>query len=334
MMAVLFMAVMAASAVCGQDTARETLPVTSSRTASPDIERAASSRAGDMIIGPDDQLRIRVFDVPQLSGEFLVSARGAITMPLLSEPISASGRTPDQLARAISTALESQELVSHPRVTVEVKRARRYSVVIGGAVHKPQIVSLSGRMSLADLLAQAQGLSADAGEYAVITRAPAAGANAKVDAPDLAGETTAREIVDLKQLTDGSAPVYVYPGDRVTVERAGVVYVTGAVNRAGGFELTGSRGRMTVLKAVALAEGLKSTAVRNRAFILREDARNPSSRAELAVDLREILAGRAPDIPMRPSDILFIPDSTSQKALRRAAEAAVDITTGVIIFRR
>ena len=143
-------------------------------------------------------------------------------------------------------------------------------------------------------------------------------------------------VVNLKKLmeaSDTNLNVYLYSGDRVTVQRAGVIYVVGAVNRAGGFTLTSDSQPMTVLKAIALAQDLKPTAVRNRALIMRQDPKNPEQRHKIEVNLNRIFAGRIPDPPLQASDILFIPDSTSQKALHRAAEAAVEIATGVAIFR-
>ena len=50
--------------------------------------------------------------------------------------------------------------------------------------------------------------------------------------------------VDLSRLTETGDPllnVDLYPGDRVTVQRAGIVYVVGAVNRPGGFPSTARR---------------------------------------------------------------------------------------------
>jgi len=90
---------------------------------------------------------------------------------------------------------------------------------------------------------------------------------------------------------------------------------------------------MTVLKAVALAEDLKPTAIANKAMIIRPRSASSDAPEQSPVKLKEILAGRAPDRPLTADEILFVPDSTSQRALRRAAEAAVQITTGVIIWR-
>ncbi len=61
--------------------------------------------------------------------------------------------------------------------------------------------------------------------------------------------------VDLSRLTKTGDPnlnVELYPGDRVTVQRAGIVYVVGAVNKPGGFPLKTGQERMTVIQALAL----------------------------------------------------------------------------------
>jgi polysaccharide export outer membrane protein len=88
-----------------------------------------------------------------------------------------------------------------------------------------------------------------------------------------------------------------------------------------------------VLQVVALAENVRSTAARQHAMIIR---RGPSGtdRREIPVNLKTILAGKSTDLQMEPNDILFVPDSTGKKALARGAEAAIQITTGLILFRQ
>jgi polysaccharide biosynthesis/export protein len=296
--------------------------------------QAAALSTADSPIRPDDVLVLTVFDVPEMSHDYRVHSDGSISLPLVPHPIPAAGLSADALARSIESTLESSELVSHPEVTVEVKESRLGSIAITGAVHKPQLYPVMGATTLLDALAQAEGLSDDAGHVAVIERGEAGRQAAD---PARSGADPSTLVVDLRRLLesgDTSLNAPLYPGDRVTVERAGVVYVVGAVNRAGGFTLSHDRQQITVLKALALAEDLKPTALKKHALVIRQDPAKPGQRQELPIDLERVLAGRAPDEPLQAGDILFVPDSQSQKALRRAAEAAVQITTGVIIWRR
>jgi polysaccharide export outer membrane protein len=292
-----------------------------------------------------DVLRISVFGVPELSGVFTVGPNGSISLPLVAKPIDARGLTPDRVSRAVSQELRAEGLVGKPEVTIEVKKSRLHAVVIGGAVKKPQVYSLFDHISLLDLLAEAGGLSSDAGDTVIVRRGQSQDgcepglrdSQEGLRPASCSQRPPVRLSISLNRLLENLDPnlnVDLYPGDTVTVERAGVVYVVGAVNRAGGFQLTSGNEQMTVLKAIALAEGLKPTAIRKRSLIIHQDANQPSARHEEMLDLGRIFAGKSPDAVLRANDILFVPDSTSQKAIRRAAEAAVEITTGVIIFRR
>jgi polysaccharide biosynthesis/export protein len=305
-----------------------------SSASNPRASQASTLGGAESPIRPDDVLAVTVFDVPEMSHDYRVRSDGSISLPLVPHPIPAAGLSADALARSIEGTLESSELVSHPEVIVEVKESRLGSIAITGAVHKPQLYPVMGATTLLDALAQAEGLSDDAGHVAVIERGEAGRQAAD---PARSGGDPSTLVVDLRRLLesgDTSLNVPLYPGDRVTVERAGVVYVVGAVNRAGGFTLSHDRQQITVLKALALAEDLKPTALKKRAIVIRQDPAKPGERQELPIDLERVLAGRAPDEPLQAGDILFVPDSQSQKALRRAAEAAVQITTGVIIWRR
>jgi len=305
------------------------------------VPPSASSRTlPDNIIGPDDVLMISVYDAPDMSGEYRVSPTGQIDLPLLSEPIVAAGRTTGQLAALISERYRKAEIVSHPRVTVAVKESRVHAVTIAGAVKKPQIYPVFAKTTLLDVLSQAEGLADDAGTLAIVTRGAIAllaiqqlescGSGSKLASCDSTFS------VDLARLTATGDPllnVDLYPGDRVTVQRAGIVYVVGAVNRPGGFPLKTGQEDMTVIQAVALAEDLKPTAARSKAMIIRKNSAAAAGREEIAVDLSKVLAGREPDIKLQASDILFVPDSAGKRALHRGAEAAVTAATWGAIYR-
>src|SRR5207247_9896773 len=241
-------------------------------------------------------------DVSEMSRQYRVSPSGLITLPLLPEPLQATGRTPRQLSGLISERLQTAGLVINPQATVEVKESRVHSIAVTGAVKKPQIYPLFGRTTLLDVLSQAEGLTEEAGSTATIIRGKAA---ARMRARG-AGEDGAEQedspdriaTVDLKRLLEAgvsSLNLDLYPGDRVTVQRSGIIYVVGAVNRPGGFPLKNSKEEMTVLKAVALAEDLKATGVRNKAIIIRKDLNLAGGRKEIPVNLAEVLAGSAPD---------------------------------------
>jgi polysaccharide biosynthesis/export protein len=106
----------------------------------------------------------------------------------------------------------------------------------------------------------------------------------------------------------------------------------GAVNLAGGFVLSNDRAQMTVLKAIALAQSIKSTAAPQRAMIIRKSPNSPEGTEQIPLDLSKILKGRLPDRKLLADDILVVPDSASKKALHRAAEAAAQASS-LVIYR-
>jgi len=87
------------------------------------------------------------------------------------------------------------------------------------------------------------------------------------------------------------------------------------------------------MQAIALAENLKPTARRSDALIIRRNLSAPNGRMEIAINLRKIFAGKSPDVPLQPDDILFVPESAGKKILTRGAEAAIQVATGMAIYR-
>jgi polysaccharide export outer membrane protein len=207
-------------------------------------------------------------------------------------------------------------------------------------VKRPQIYPIFGKTTLLDVLSQAEGLADDAGNLAIVT-CGAIGAQAIMQAgtcgvenkPAACGSTFS---VDLSRLTEAGDPlanVDLYPGDRVTVQRAGIIFVVGAVNRPGGFPLKAGQEDMTVIQAVALAEDLKPIAARKKAVIIRKSPTAINGREEIAVNLTSVLGGREHDARLQANDILFVPESAGLRALHRGTEAAVTAATYGIIYR-
>jgi polysaccharide export outer membrane protein len=298
---------------------------------SPDLPYPAAALPGpdsDVTISPDDVLDIYVLDVPELSRQYRVSPSGTVLLPLLDQPLAAAGTKVTTFAELVAQELRSRGLISNPHITVAIASSRLKAVAVTGAVKNPQIYPVFGRTTLLDILSQVQGLADDASSVAVISRGEA-GLHATNSAQPV-------ETVDLKKLLETGNPAYnvdIYPGDRVTVPRAGIVYVAGAVVKPGGFPIRSTGEGMTVLQAIALAEDTKPTAVRSKAAIIRVDPGSPGGRKQLPLDLKQILAGKTPDPVLQANDILFVPDSPGAKAFRRGIEAALQTVTGLAIYR-
>jgi polysaccharide export outer membrane protein len=139
--------------------------------------------------------------------------------------------------------------------------------------------------------------------------------------------------INLRKLLNSRDPrfnVPVYAGDIVKVTRAGIVYVVGAVKKPGGFTVKGNE-QMSLLKAIALAEGLSSTSSKGHTRIIRTDE-GSGKRSEIPVQLGKILDGKAPDMNLQAADIVFVPSSTGKTVLFRSTDAVVNTATGLAIF--
>jgi len=115
--------------------------------------------AGDRpsLIGPLDTIQVDVFNVPDLGREMQVDASGRISMPLAGT-LEARGRTADELARAIETALRGR-YVRNPEVTVNIKSSVSQVVTIDGQVVEPGLYPVTNQMTLLRAIASAKGLS-------------------------------------------------------------------------------------------------------------------------------------------------------------------------------
>ena len=128
--------------------------------------------------------------------------------------------------------------------------------------------------------------------------------------------------IGFKELNDPNDPAskfQVWPGDRISVERAGIFYVLGQVGRPGGYNLRTADEQVSVLQALALAGDVSPIAKTDKAVIIRKDAKAPDGREEIALNIKSILQGTSPDRILKADDILYVPVSGGKKAMRTMA---------------
>jgi polysaccharide export outer membrane protein len=279
------------------------------------------------VLGPGDEVSIWALGADEISAHPLrVGLNGYLDVPLAGH-VKAEGLTVDQLRDELVKQLASQ--IKQPQVTVSVTDLRSQPVSVMGAVNKPGVYQLQGQKTLLEVLSMAEGVRGDAGNSVRISRPieegplPLAGA-----APDASGRFSVAE-TGLRNALDSRNPasaLMIKPHDVITVADGQTVYVVGDVNKAGGFPL-GQREKISVLQALSLAQGLGPAARPSAARILRESA-DGSTRSDIPIDVKRILDGKASDVQLEASDILFIPDSAGKVVALRAAQAA-----GIALWR-
>jgi polysaccharide export outer membrane protein len=148
--------------------------------------------------------------------------------------------------------------------------------------------------------------------------------------PPLANTIT----VSLNQMLeagDMANNIVILPGDVVTVPHAGIIYVLGAVTKPGGYTVANDRAQLTALKVLSLAGGLNRTAKSDHAVIVRKDTNGQQHQVEL--DLKKVMRFQEEDVQLRPSDILYVPNSGGKQVALRIAELSLAVGTGVLVYR-
>jgi polysaccharide biosynthesis/export protein len=304
------------------------LPLCSQTT----LQRRAE-QSPEYVLGPGDQIVLHVADmddVPQ--GPIRIDPNGFVDLPLVGR-VQAGGLTVDQFHAELNQKLS--RYVNSPDITINLAGMESRPVSVIGEVANPGIHQLSGPTRLLDVVSLSGGLKPDAGPNILVTRearwGKLDGTEVKADAGT--GATTVTYPLDaLMKLKDPSQNILIRPGDVVSVPRGELVYVVGDVKKAGGFMLSTHR-TMSVTEAVSLAEGLGPDSAAGNARILRPNPNGEGDHTLIPVNVSKIFAGKAPDVKLYADDILFVPHSGFKVGSRKAIEAAIGITTGILIYR-
>lgn len=159
-------------------------------------------------IAPLDTLTIKVFKMPDLSGDYEVDLTGQIAMPLIG-----SVRAVDMTTAELDDKLKAkfgEKYLRNPDISVGVKSSTRRNITVDGAVTKVGTFGVNGPMTLLQAVAQAGGPTPDANPRRVaIFR-------------QIGGQRQAAAF-DLTSIRRGeAADPAVYPGDIIIVDGSAI----------------------------------------------------------------------------------------------------------------
>jgi polysaccharide export outer membrane protein len=278
-------------------------------------------------IGPGDVLTITVTDTPEFGGKFRVSDTGVIQMIGLSEPLVAEGLTTIELSQSIRKSLIDAKQLRNPKVNVFIDEYHGRTITVLGSVTKPSVYSLTKRTNVLEALSFAGGALPNSGNTVTVVRGAAS-------AEATGTPVGSVQIVDIARLTHGDdalANIEVRNGDVINVSPAQVIYVVGAVTKPGGFVLSNPTEGISVVQAVALAEGFLPLASTHQGLIIRQST-SEQARREIPVDVEAFMKGQQADLVLAPNDILYIPVSGKKRALKVAGDIAMAAINGVAIY--
>ena len=286
--------------------AGNSMPATAAASSPPTVHTLQVS-AGDL-------LDLNVFDTPELSTKVRVDEQGRVTLPVAGT-LPVLGLTAEQAGHAIEARFRDADVLKDPHVSVTVLEFSTQGVTVLGEVKNPGVYPLLGAHGLLDFVSAAGGETTSAGKDVTITHR---------DDPD-------HPIIVKIASKPGSTAAFnvdVRPGDTIMVSHAGIVYVVGDVGKPGGF-LIENNDRLTVLQAIALAQGTNRTASLNHAKLIRK---TDGVRQEVPIPLKKILNDKAEDQLLADGDILFVPSSGPKNALRDV-ESILPAAAGAAIYR-
>ena len=280
----------------------------------PASQDAPPIAGSDLLIESGDLLEINLYGIPEFNKEVRVAERGDITLPLIGD-VHVAGLTIHSAEALVQRRLVEGGFFTDPQVSITARDSVSQGTSVLGEVQKPGIYFLPGQHSLFDALSAAGGLTPRAGNTITITHR---------------GRPTEVETVKLppNQTLPAESNVAITQGDTIVVSKAGIVYVLGDVRLPGGFVMENAN--VTVLQAVAMAQGANTTAKLDRTILIRKSEKG---RQEIPVHLSKVMEAKSPDFKLQADDVIFVPRSTVKAGFRRGLEAALETAVGVVIYR-
>lgn len=135
------------------------IPYSVSSFGTPDAPTVASVESGYRI-APMDTVSVKVFKMPDLSGDYEVDLTGQVSLPLIGN-VMAADLTTAQLDDSLTHKL-GEKYLQNPDVSVGLKSSSRRSVTIDGAVNRAGAFPVNGPLTLMQAVALAGGTSPEA----------------------------------------------------------------------------------------------------------------------------------------------------------------------------
>ena len=246
---------------------------------------STSSGAGsDYKLGPGDQIRVQVYQNPDLTVEARVSEHGTISYPLVGS-VNIGGSSISQAEGKIASALKSGNYLKQPQVNIVLLQVRGSQVSVLGQVQKPGRFPLeTNTVRVSDMLAAAGGVTPMGDDTLIVT--------------GTRGGQPFRKVIDIPGLfinQRNQDDILLAGGDTIYVNKAPVYYIYGEAQRPGPYRIERN---MTVQQALAQGGGPTPRGSTSR---LRLTRTGPDGRkVEMDAKLSD---------PVLPNDVIYVRES-------------------------
>jgi polysaccharide export outer membrane protein len=293
--------------VSAQETTKQELLA----AAAPKRDNPPATPRGYML-GPGDEIVIKVMDEKQFDGEYTVDEDGKIVIAFINRPIQATCRTEKEIREDVEQAL--RKYLKNPRFSLQVtKKVSRAPAAVHGEVRNPQQFGLNRPIRLLELLSYAGGWTEKAGGTIQVfhtqpIQCPEPGEEIEPP-PSADGLNMPFKVYKLSEIASGKneANPFIRPGDVVTVQKAPPVYVVGEVRTAPSPQdpITIPESGLTLSEAIARAGGLTREAKKKdvRIYRLKEGSKELEV---IATNLDKIKNKNQPDVVLQPYDVIEV----------------------------
>lgn len=244
----------------------------------------AQDKQAEYQLGAGDNIRIQVFQNPDLTMDTRVTENGTITYPLLGV-VKVGGMTIPAAEQTIAKALKDGGFIQSPQVNISLLQNRGNQVSVLGLVNKPGRFPLETfNTRLSEMIAIAGGLSPTGADIAILTGVR--------DGKPLRREIDIAALFLDNRLQDD---LVVAAGDVIYVHRMSIFYIYGEVQKAGTNRIERN---MTFRQALALSGGPSARGTERRMRVFR---RGTDGKVEaLNPDLNDLV---------QPDDVIYVRES-------------------------
>ncbi|MGH8718076.1 MAG: polysaccharide export protein EpsE [Burkholderiales bacterium] len=216
----------------------------------------APNSATEYPLGPGDQLKITVYNNPDLATEAQISESGTINFPLLGD-IKIGGLSKVEAEKMLARELVKRKYLNTAQVNVLVTSYRALQASVLGEVKAPGKFTIFPSSTITDLLAQAGGITVEGSRVVTLVQQTSD------------GKQVSKEINLDSVLASGEigANLLVKNNDIIYVTKAPLFYIYGEVRKPGAYRLESN---MTVRQALSVGGGLTVRGTERRLTINRK----------------------------------------------------------------
>ncbi len=270
-------------------------------------------------LGPGDKLEIEILGESGTRETTFVAPDGRLYYNLASG-LDVKGRTTSEVRSSLEQTL--RRYYRNPQVSVTLVDAVSQRVSVLGRLNAPGVYSLKQPLRVLDAVSQAGGLftSRFTGTTEELADLPHSFLVRK-------GQVLPVDFQKLLRDGDMSQNIYLKPGDFIYLPSSLTteVYVLGAVVEP---RPVGFMNEMNLMAAIGRGLGMRPDADLTKVSIIRGSLVSPKV---AVVNVKDVIAGKRPNVRLEPGDIVYVPSTGSGKlSLTRYLTDAVNTFVRVV----